>query len=156
MKNKQISSMTNKQVGKCGENIVARVLKDHGWKIVGRNIRLKAGEIDILAEKDHILSFVEVKTTRITHDRLLKDGAEPKRYQENSALYAYESFSRAKIAKLHRLVAEWCLVNASHEFSNAISIKDEGLRGGIEIIGAAVVLNAETSTSNIVLVKLDS
>ena len=48
--------------GKYGENIAAKYLKTHGYKIVERNYYCKFGEIDIIALNKDMLVFVEVKT----------------------------------------------------------------------------------------------
>jgi putative endonuclease len=48
--------------GNRGEEIAVKYLQDKGYKIIDRNFRLKGGEIDIVAVKDGILIFVEVKT----------------------------------------------------------------------------------------------
>lgn len=52
----------NQQVGKWGEETAAQWLTEHGYEIIGQNIRTPYGEIDIIAKKDSILIFVEVKT----------------------------------------------------------------------------------------------
>lgn len=52
----------NQKYGKLGEKKVCRFLKRNGYKIVNRNYRTKNGEIDIIACKNHIIAFVEVKT----------------------------------------------------------------------------------------------
>lgn len=41
--------------------MACRFLMERGYKVVERNYRKKWGEIDIVAEKDGILHFVEVK-----------------------------------------------------------------------------------------------
>ena len=41
--------------------MACRFLKERGFKIIERNYRKKWGELDIVAEKDKILHFVEVK-----------------------------------------------------------------------------------------------
>ncbi len=51
-----------KNVGDIGENFAADLLANSGYKVIERNYRTKAGEIDIIAIKDGILHFVEVKT----------------------------------------------------------------------------------------------
>jgi putative endonuclease len=44
------------------ENLVVEALLAAGWVILGRRLRTEAGEIDIAAEKDGILSIIEVKS----------------------------------------------------------------------------------------------
>lgn len=51
-----------RKIGDIGEALVARFLEKRGYKIVERNYLRKWGEIDIVAEKDRILHFVEVKS----------------------------------------------------------------------------------------------
>ena len=52
----------NKEVGAIGEHKASLYLKNHGYKILERNFFAKTGEIDIIAQKDGIVAFVEVKT----------------------------------------------------------------------------------------------
>ncbi len=52
----------NTFTGKQGEDIAAELLKNNGYEILERNWRNKFGEIDIIAKKDNVLIFVEVKT----------------------------------------------------------------------------------------------
>ncbi len=54
---------TEKQkIGNLGEGIACQFLTKQGFKIKDRNYRKKWGEIDIIAEKEGLLRFVEVKT----------------------------------------------------------------------------------------------
>lgn len=53
-----------KVIGDYGEQLAADMLKDKGYKIVASNYRYKRSEIDIIAEKDGTLVFVEVKTRK--------------------------------------------------------------------------------------------
>ncbi len=56
-------SITDKQkVGNLGEDIACKFLVKHGFEIKDRNYRKKWGELDVVAKKDNILHFVEVKT----------------------------------------------------------------------------------------------
>ena len=51
-----------KMVGKVGEDLACIYLKKKGFKIIKRNYLKKWGEIDVIATKDSIWHFVEVKT----------------------------------------------------------------------------------------------
>ncbi len=50
-----------KILGKAGENRAANYLEGKGYKILARNYRIRSAEIDIVAEKDGVIVFVEVK-----------------------------------------------------------------------------------------------
>ena len=55
--------MTNKIIGKYGEDIAKNFLIKKGFKILETNYRYsRIAEIDIIASKKDILHFVEVKT----------------------------------------------------------------------------------------------
>jgi len=55
--------LTHKQkVGQIGENIAVKRLEKLKFRIIDRNYRKKWGEIDIIAKKDKILHFIEVKS----------------------------------------------------------------------------------------------
>ncbi len=51
----------NRQVGAYYEERVALCLEERGYRILARNFRCKFGEIDLIAQKDGIIVFVEVK-----------------------------------------------------------------------------------------------
>ncbi len=53
---------TRYETGNLGEQQTAEFLTRNGYEIVCRNYRVKGGEIDIIARKDDVLCFVEVKT----------------------------------------------------------------------------------------------
>lgn len=48
--------------GQRGELAVARLLREKGYEIVAANYRCRLGEIDIIAEDERYICFVEVKT----------------------------------------------------------------------------------------------
>ena len=50
------------RIGRWGESVAAKYLEEREYVIVARNIRTPHGEIDIVAEKDGFIIFVEVKT----------------------------------------------------------------------------------------------
>lgn len=51
-------------IGYRGETAACACLKSKKYKIIKRNYRKKCGEIDIIAQKDDLLVFVEVKTRK--------------------------------------------------------------------------------------------
>ena len=51
-------------LGKTGEDKVANFLKKSGFKVLKRNYQSKFGEIDIIAENNEYILFVEVKTRK--------------------------------------------------------------------------------------------
>lgn len=58
----------NQQVGKWGEEAVARYLVERGYEVIARNTRTPYGEIDIIARQDNATIFVEVKTLTSSQD----------------------------------------------------------------------------------------
>jgi len=59
-------SKVNKKtrVGKIGEQIAATFLQKEGYTIIERNFHVRYGEIDLIAEKNGVVVFIEVKTRR--------------------------------------------------------------------------------------------
>lgn len=58
-----------RRLGDTGENVACDFLKKRGFEIKERNYLRKWGEIDIIAIKDGIIHFVEVKSvSRVTLD----------------------------------------------------------------------------------------
>jgi len=53
-----------KEVGAIGEKLAADFLKKHSYKIIQRNFRCRGGEIDIIAQHNDCMVFVEVRTKR--------------------------------------------------------------------------------------------
>lgn len=56
--------MSTGELGRAGEELAAAHLTACGWQIVERNLRLRHGELDIVALAHTTLVFVEVKTRR--------------------------------------------------------------------------------------------
>ena len=51
-----------RKLGDFGEKAAAKALKKDGYRILERNYAPEDAEIDIIAEKDGVTAFVEVKT----------------------------------------------------------------------------------------------
>lgn len=55
---------SRRESGTEGERFVCALLLREGWSILARNFRAGPGEIDIIAGKGNVISFVEVKHWR--------------------------------------------------------------------------------------------
>ncbi len=57
-------------MGTWGEEKAARFLRRQGYEIVARNFHCRYGEIDLIAENENFLVFVEVRLrTSVSHGR---------------------------------------------------------------------------------------
>ncbi len=56
---------TKREIGNIGETAVCKFLKQNGYEILDRNFTIRGGEIDIIAKKDNVIAFVEVKTRKV-------------------------------------------------------------------------------------------
>jgi putative endonuclease len=51
-------------VGAYGERVAVRHLLDHGYTVLDRNWRCRTGEVDVVALRDGVVVFAEVKCRR--------------------------------------------------------------------------------------------
>jgi putative endonuclease len=86
-------TLARQRLGRAAEQLVATRLERSGWRIVGRNVRLPSGELDIVALDDSTLVFVEVKAGRAGKTL----GPE----------HPAHAVGRRKQLKLRRLAREW-------------------------------------------------
>ncbi len=90
------------EIGEKGEVIVSNFLKRKGFLILDRNYRKKWGELDIVAEKDGIVHFVEVKTVvrKAFKGKFLEGGD---RFRPEDNMHPY------KIKRLQRVIQTYLL-----------------------------------------------
>ncbi|MGD8718083.1 MAG: YraN family protein [Candidatus Zixiibacteriota bacterium] len=74
-----------RELGRAGEDAAADFLRERGFRVVARNYHTTFGEIDIVAEKNGVLVFAEVKTGRA-----------------GSAVDPRAAFTSRKVARLYR------------------------------------------------------
>ena len=84
----------NRQIGNVGEDIACEILKRSGYLIIGRNYLRKTGEIDIIAQKDDVLVFFEVKSL-ILNEKHVSHGT----YMPEHNISAH------KLRKIHTTIA---------------------------------------------------
>lgn len=59
----EVANVTEKQhIGRLGEDIAVKHLENKGFTVIERNYLKKYGEIDLIAQKDDIIHFIEVKS----------------------------------------------------------------------------------------------
>jgi hypothetical protein len=54
----------DRELGELGEEVAARHLARHGWRILARRLRTRSGEADLVVRSGDLLAVVEVKTAR--------------------------------------------------------------------------------------------
>lgn len=55
-----------REVGRVGEDAAVAALQARGYRILDRNVRLRHGKLDVIAEDSGAVVFVEVKARRST------------------------------------------------------------------------------------------
>ena len=83
-----------RKIGDIGEEVVCKYLETKGFRVLERNYLRKWGEIDIVAEKGQLLSFIEVKSV----SREPGKGYRPE-----------ENMHPAKLKRLHRVIQTYLL-----------------------------------------------
>ncbi len=80
--------------GDIGEETACSYLKKSGYSIIERNYQIKFGELDIIAQKDDLLVFVEVKTSNFL-----------------SEIAPEENFTKNKLKKLIKTIEFYLYFN---------------------------------------------
>ncbi|MCC9135842.1 YraN family protein [Pontibacter silvestris] len=87
-----MASQTNRhiQTGQDGERKAAAFLQQLGYTILQLNYRYKRAEVDIIAQKNNVLVFIEVKTRATNRFGLPEEAVTPKK--EELMLSAAEEY----------------------------------------------------------------
>lgn len=77
---------TRQRFGRAAETAAAAHLERRGWRILGRNVRIGRGELDIIARRGAVLAFVEVKARRSTTCGSPEDAVRPAKRRQVARL----------------------------------------------------------------------
>ena len=118
-----------RQKGDIGEDVTCKYLEKKGYRVIERNYLKPWGEIDIVAEKGDLLSFVEVKTvtrgTSVSYEKIRPE----------------ENFHAGKLKRLHRAIQTYLL---QHKVPESVPW---------QIDLACVYLNFETKKARVELME---
>lgn len=103
--------MNPKLLARDGEDAAVALLLEQGYEIVGRNVRLPGGEIDVVAREGSTIVFVEVKA-RASH-------------RFGSAVGAVDARKRRTLRKL---AAEWMQLFAPRAYARFDVVAADGPR----------------------------
>jgi len=87
-----------RKLGERGERDAARLLRKKGYRILERNFRCRDGEIDLVAFKDGVVAFVEVRSCT-----------------EPALLDPLESVTRTKQQRFVRAARRYATLHGLHE-----------------------------------------
>lgn len=100
--------MIKNKSGVWGELFTARYLRDNGFKIITSNYSCRFGEIDIIAMKDDIIGFVEVKTrAQDSENRPMEAVDEEKQNKMRMTADSFLSYSGLKNATRFDVCEVW-------------------------------------------------
>lgn len=97
------NKLNNKKTGDQGELLTAQHLTKQGFTIIGMNYRKQWGEIDVIAQKDNQVHFIEVKTVSYETKRDLEVAVLRGTYRPEENVHKY------KLKKLGRAIETWLL-----------------------------------------------
>lgn len=90
----RVFTSKKQKIGEFGEKIAVVYLLNHGFCIIERNYTKKWGEIDIVAEKDYKVHFIEVKS--VSRERNMSKTYQNYRPEEN--------MHPLKLRRIHRTI----------------------------------------------------
>lgn len=104
---KNFTSSTQK-IGELGEDVACKYLTKKGFSILERNYTKKWGEIDIIAQKDNILYFIEVKSKSVSSlDFIVQKINEP----NNDVSRPEDNMHPWKLKRLSRTIQTYLIHN---------------------------------------------
>jgi putative endonuclease len=91
----KVFTSEKQKIGEIGENMAVKFLVKHGFTVLDRNYTKKWGEIDIVAEKEGKLYFIEVKSvSRENLDAVPRETLDSYRPEDNMHPWKLQRLSR--------------------------------------------------------------
>ena len=116
--------------GRAAEEAAARHLIQHGWRLLGRNVRIGRGELDIVARRGPVLAFVEVKARRTRTCGAPED-----------AVGAMKRRQVARLAELWLAARPWALTGVDDVRFDIIAVDSSSFPSTIRHLPAAFTLD---------------
>jgi putative endonuclease len=117
--------------GRAAEDAAARHLIHHGWRLLGRNVRVGRGELDIIARRGPVLAFVEVKARRTRTCGAPED-----------AVGAAKRRQVARLAELWLGARPWALAGVEEVRFDIVAVDSTTFPGTIRHLPAAFTLDS--------------
>ena len=95
------SKRNNIKIGALGENIASKYLEKRGFLILDRNYWKKWGELDIVAQKNSVVHFVEVKTVSYETRQQLEYAVTHETWRPEEQVHAF------KLKQIHKALETW-------------------------------------------------
>ncbi len=104
----KVFTSDTQKTGEIGENLAVKFLVKHGFAILERNYTKKWGELDIVAEKEDKLYFIEVKSvSRETLSDLTHEALD--QYHPEDNMHPW------KLKRLSRVIQTYLLSNKKYD-----------------------------------------
>jgi putative endonuclease len=97
--------MSTKDIGYLGESVACKFLIQKGYHILERNYRIAVGEIDIIAKKDGVLRFIEVKS--VSRESSQDISREINDYRPEELVHRKKLETIAKVASFYVEGTQW-------------------------------------------------
>ncbi|KKR95570.1 MAG: hypothetical protein UU47_C0031G0004 [candidate division TM6 bacterium GW2011_GWE2_41_16] len=114
------------ELGRVGEEFVARYLSAQGFTLCAKNYKKRCGEIDLVARKENVVAFVEVKLREHAYFSLSEviTSSKQRKIIKTALYYQYEYLAdqevvlRFDVALLERNGVSYDLVYIPHAYTS--------------------------------------
>ena len=96
-------SCHRQSLGKYGEDLASDYLIGHGYSLIQRNFKARYGEIDIIAQKNSVLVFIEVKTRMGKKYGTPEEAVTKRKIHEVTMTSEYYYLLNPQLPKAHRI-----------------------------------------------------